>query len=428
MADPALHVMVLLAKPPTDERPPVSDISSALCERTPLQWILETVRSLAPRSITVVGPAGVTVPGLTAGTLLPFAAGDGPAALRQLAGRWGAENGVTLVVEASTPLLQTETLRTLLDHYRQVGTRCACLPPAHKASAATGMVWLADSRWLGERLGAAAAEFTDDWALFLQKIRDEALTCHRLAAPGTHELLRLQCTADLVLAYGILRERLVVRWLDAGVVIWDPASVYIGPEVALAAGVEIHQGVILAGHTRVDAEARILPFSTIENSILQRGVRVEMSVIRNSTVEAGTTVGPFAHIRDGAHIGPANRIGNFVEVKKSSTGENTKAAHLAYLGDATLGRDVNIGAGTITCNYDGAHKHPTIIEDQVFVGSDSILVAPLRIGRGAYVGAGSVITLDVPADSLGVGRGRQRIIEGWAAKRRQKLASLKKKS
>jgi len=428
MTDPVLHVMILLANPPAHDEPPVSDISTLLCERTPLQWIVETTRPLAPRTTTVVGPAGLTVPGLPDGTQVPFATADRAAAASPSAGWWGLEEGAVLVVEAATPLLRTETLRRLLDHYRQGGTRCACVPPAGEQPALSGTVWLADARWLGERLAAAGNLHADDWALYLQGVRDEALACHRLGVAGSHELRRLRNVADLTLAWRILQERLAARWLAAGVVIWDPASVYIGPEVTLAAGVEIHRGVTLAGQTRVAAGARILPFSTIENSTLQRGVRVEMSVIRDSTIEAGTTVGPFAHVRGGAHIGPANRIGNFVEVKKSSTGENTKAAHLAYLGDATLGRDVNIGAGTITCNYDGVHKNPTLIEDGVFVGSDSILVAPLRIGRGAYVGAGSVITVDVPPDSLGVARARQRNIEGWAARRRQKLESLKKKS
>jgi bifunctional UDP-N-acetylglucosamine pyrophosphorylase/glucosamine-1-phosphate N-acetyltransferase len=136
-------------------------------------------------------------------------------------------------------------------------------------------------------------------------------------------------------------------------------------------------------------------------------------------------VGPFAHLRGGAVIGPSNRIGNFVEIKKSTTGAGTKASHLTYLGDATVGAEVNVGAGTITCNYDGVRKNPTVIEDGAFIGSDSILVAPVTVGRGAYTAAGSTVTRNVPADALAVGRAHQTTVEGWAARRRQKLAGEK---
>ena len=149
-------------------------------------------------------------------------------------------------------------------------------------------------------------------------------------------------------------------------------------------------------------------------------------MVRDAEVESGTTVGPFAHLRGGARIGPDNRIGNFVEVKKSVTGRGTKASHLAYLGDATIGAGVNVGAGTITCNYDGVAKHPTVIGDGAFIGSDTILVAPVEVGAGAYTGAGSTITDDVPPDSLALGRARQRNLLGWAAKRRASQESHRK--
>ena len=145
----------------------------------------------------------------------------------------------------------------------------------------------------------------------------------------------------------------------------------------------------------------------------------DCSVIEQSTVSDGASVGPFAHLRPGSVIGARARIGNFVEIKKSSIGEGSKANHLAYIGDATVGKDVNIGAGVITCNYDGFDKFPTIIEDGVFVGSDSQLVAPVRIGRGALIAAGATITHNVPADALAISRAPQDIREGFAARRRK---------
>jgi bifunctional UDP-N-acetylglucosamine pyrophosphorylase/glucosamine-1-phosphate N-acetyltransferase len=160
-------------------------------------------------------------------------------------------------------------------------------------------------------------------------------------------------------------------------------------------------------------------FSRITNSVIGPEAEIlDSCVIVDSEVGRGTQVGPFAHLRPGSRIGERCRIGNFVEVKKSAVGDGSKASHLTYLGDASIGRDVNIGAGVITCNYDGAKKHPTVVEDGAFVGTDSQLVAPVRIGAGAYVAAGSCITEDVPAGSLAVARGRQVVKEGWVARRR----------
>jgi bifunctional UDP-N-acetylglucosamine pyrophosphorylase/glucosamine-1-phosphate N-acetyltransferase len=159
----------------------------------------------------------------------------------------------------------------------------------------------------------------------------------------------------------------------------------------------------------------------VTNSRLADDVTVlDWSVIVDSDVASGASIGPFAHLRPGSAVGEGARVGNFVELKKASLGRHSKASHLAYLGDATIGDDVNIGAGTITCNYDGVTKHQTVIEDGVFVGSDSQLIAPVRIGKGAYVAAGSSITHDVPPDALGVARSRQENRKDWAAKRRRK--------
>jgi bifunctional UDP-N-acetylglucosamine pyrophosphorylase/glucosamine-1-phosphate N-acetyltransferase len=165
----------------------------------------------------------------------------------------------------------------------------------------------------------------------------------------------------------------------------------------------------------------------IHNSeIADRALILPGCMIEGSRVKAGARLGPYSHLRPGSEIGENAHVGNFVEIKKTRMGKGSKANHLTYLGDAEIGDGVNIGAGTIICNYDGVHKHPTVIEDGVFVGSDSTLVAPVRIGKGAYVGAASCITEDVPADSLALARARQIVKEGWARQKREKQAQKAK--
>ena len=208
--------------------------------------------------------------------------------------------------------------------------------------------------------------------------------------------------------------------MKEGVTITDPDATYIDEDVVVGPDTTLEPGVSLRGVTRVGSGCHVGPFSTVTDSIIAEGVTVRQScVITKSELGAGVAIGPFAHLREGSIIGPAARIGNFVEVKKSTIGPGTKAQHLTYLGDATVGARGNIGAGTITCNYDGERKNPTIIEDEVFIGSGNMLVAPVRIGKGSYTAAGSTITEDVPSQSLAIGRGRQINKLGWAGERKK---------
>ncbi len=212
-----------------------------------------------------------------------------------------------------------------------------------------------------------------------------------------------------------------VRLAAAGVVIYRPETCVIDPEVEVASDTVIEPFAQLLGKTRVGSGCRIRSFSVIENCTLGNGVLVRQScVLEESTVADGAEIGPFVHLRPGCEIGEKAHLGNFVEGKKLRLGKGAKANHLSYLGDADIGEGSNIGAGAITCNYDGFAKYRTQIGKRVFVGSDSTLVAPLTLGDGAYIGAGSCITKDVPSDALAVGRGRQVTKEGWAAARRAK--------
>jgi len=216
-----------------------------------------------------------------------------------------------------------------------------------------------------------------------------------------------------------LRDTAVTRLIAAGILIPSPETCVIDPEVEVAPGSVIEPYVQLLGKTRIGGNCRIRSFSVIENCTLGDSVLVRNHcVLEDSTLADGAQIGPFAHLRPGSEIGEGAHVGNFVETKKARLGKGVKANHLTYLGDAEIGEGTNIGAGTITCNYDGVNKHGTRIGKGAFVGSDTTLVAPISIGDGAYIGAGSCITKDVPPDALAVARGRQVTKDGWAAARR----------
>ena len=209
--------------------------------------------------------------------------------------------------------------------------------------------------------------------------------------------------------------------MTEGVTIVDPDTTFIDADVQIGADTTIYPSVQIYGQTVIGDDVTIHSFSRISNSkIGARSVVLEGCIVVDSTLGEDVSVGPYAHLRMGTAVADKAKIGNFVEIKKSALGSGTKSMHLAYLGDATIGKNVNIGAGVITCNYDGVNKNPTVIEDGAFVGTDSQLIAPVRIGKDAYVAAGSSVTEDVPAESLAIGRGRQVNKEGWVKQRKTK--------
>ncbi|MGA2890490.1 MAG: bifunctional UDP-N-acetylglucosamine diphosphorylase/glucosamine-1-phosphate N-acetyltransferase GlmU [Terracidiphilus sp.] len=233
------------------------------------------------------------------------------------------------------------------------------------------------------------------------------------------EVLGANTIAELVALDATLRLKTANRLMAQGVTIFRPETSVIDAEVEVVADTVIEPFVQLLGRTKVGSGCLIRSYTVIENCTLGEGVLVRQScVMAESTIANGAKIGPFAHLRPGCEIGEDAHVGNFVETKKAKLGKGAKANHLTYLGDAEVGERTNIGAGTITCNYDGVHKHLTRIGKDVFVGSDSTLVAPVTLGDGAYVGAGSCITRDVPAESLAVARSHQVVKEGWAAARR----------
>ena len=243
-------------------------------------------------------------------------------------------------------------------------------------------------------------------------------------AGDANEVLGANTLAELASLDATLRARKCSELMAAGVAIYRPETCVIDAEVEIGVDTVIEPFVQVLGKTHIGSDCRIRSFSVISNSRLADGVTVRPGcIIDQSHVAAGALLGPYSHLRPGSEIGEGAHVGNFVETKKARLGRGAKANHLTYLGDAEIGAGVNVGAGTITCNYDGEKKHLTVIEDGAFIGSDSTLVAPVRIGKDAYIAAGSTITDDVPADALALGRARQAIKEGWTKKRKaQKLA------
>ena len=243
-------------------------------------------------------------------------------------------------------------------------------------------------------------------------------------AGDSREVLGCNTRADLAEADRIFREWKRNELMDSGVTIQLPETVLIDPDVTAGEDTVIEASVQLLGKTKLGARCSIKTGSVIVDSVIGDDVKVEAhSLMAESRVEDGVTIGPFARLRVGTHVKAGARVGNFVETKKTVIGEGAKVPHLTYLGDAKVGAKTNVGAGTITCNYDGFQKHPTNIGKGVFIGSDSVLVAPVRIGDHAYIAAGSAITDNVPDDALGIGRGRQVNKPGWASRKRRELSA-----
>lgn len=243
---------------------------------------------------------------------------------------------------------------------------------------------------------------------YLTDLIEELIAGDKLVATVTTENdaegLGVNNRAELARADGVLQNRICRRWMESGVTMTAPETIRIDPMATLEPDVILHAGVVIEGPCHIAKGAEILPYSVIEHS----------------EIGAGAKIGPFAHVRPNSKVGAGAHVGNFVELKKTTLGPGAKANHLAYLGDTVVGARANIGAGTITCNYDGRLKHGTVVGDGAFVGSDSTLVAPVRIGEGAYVAAGSSITEDVPDGALGIARGRQQNKLGWAYDRAKK--------
>lgn len=351
-----------------------------------------------------------------------------------------------IVLNGDLPLLRPETLTLLLETHRAKGNAATLLAAQVPDPTGYGRVFCDESQALNEivedrdctieqkqnrRINAGAYCFRwKDLIQVLPKLTPDnkqkeyyvtdainhfdAVTV--VDVPHYQEILGINDRAQLAEAYSILQTRIRERWMKAGVTIIDPASVTIDDTVELEADVTIEPQTHLRGKTVIRAGSRIGPGSLIENSQLGENVTVLFSVVMGSVIHSNAQIGPYSHLRAPVEIGEGCRVGNFVELKNSKLGERTNAAHLSYLGNATIGNRVNVGAGTITVNYDGVKKYPTIIGDRTKIGSNNCLVAPITIGEDVTTAAGSTITEDLPNDCLAIARARQVVKLGWRRK------------
>ncbi|MDZ4169310.1 MAG: bifunctional UDP-N-acetylglucosamine diphosphorylase/glucosamine-1-phosphate N-acetyltransferase GlmU [Coriobacteriia bacterium] len=251
----------------------------------------------------------------------------------------------------------------------------------------------------------------------LKVFRAEGLSVGAMVTDDPLETIGVNSREQLAEATSVLQHRINRRWMQKGVSMTDPGLVWIGPLVAVGRDVEILPMTFLTGTTRIGDRVTLGPNTRIADSIVEDDAVIDSSVVVEAHVGPRASVGPVAYLRPGAVLEAGAKVGTSVEIKKSTIGEGSKVPHLSYIGDARIGRGVNVGAGTITCNYDGQRKHATVIGDGAFVGSDTMLVAPVTIGEGAVTGAGSAITRDVPPGALAVERSEVRVVEGWTARR-----------
>jgi bifunctional UDP-N-acetylglucosamine pyrophosphorylase/glucosamine-1-phosphate N-acetyltransferase len=368
---------------------------------------------------------------------------------------------LALVLPGDAPLIRTETLRSMIAAHRAANAAATVLSAVVSDPSGYGRILrksetavqaiveesqLADEQrelneinssiycFTLEKLWPALAQvkpnnkhrelyLTDAVAVLAAK--NETVLAH--VAPDPREALGCNTRADLAEVDRIFRERKRAELMNGGVSIQLPETVLIDPDVTGGEDTVLEPGVQLLGKTKIGERCTIRTGCVLSDTIVGNDVIVEPhSVIAQSRLDDDVTVGPFARLRTGTHLKSGSRVGNFVETKKVTVGEGAKVPHLTYLGDANVGSKTNIGAGTITCNYDGFQKHATNIGKGVFIGSDSTLVAPVRIGDGAYVAAGSTITENVPPDGLGIARGRQINKPRWASRKRRELASAER--
>jgi bifunctional UDP-N-acetylglucosamine pyrophosphorylase/glucosamine-1-phosphate N-acetyltransferase len=461
---PAVHVVILAAGKGTRMKSSMPKVLHPLAGRPLIDHVLRAVRPLgAASTVLVVGHGADDVKAaLAEESTLEFVTqspqlGTGHALLQAepvLRGR----SGTVLLLYADVPLLETSTLSRLLEAHRSAKAAATVLtthldnPYGYGRIVRDGKgqlvriveerdasaderslteinsgIYAFESGPLFETLGRLAADnaqgeyyLTDLIGAYHRERR--RLETVVLAEAG--ELRGINTRVDLADLSLVVRQRKNREVMLAGATLEDPHTTMIDEDVAVGADTIVGPNVRLEGKTTIGQRCRIHGGARLTNATIGDDVTVlDYSVIVNSKVMREGRVGPFTHIRPETVIEEGAHIGTFVESKKSTLGRGSKAMHLAYLGDATIGADVNIGAGTITCNYDGEKKYPTIIEDGVFIGSDSQLVAPVKIGKGAYVAAGSSITHDVPEDSLAIARNRQENKPGWAAKRRARKKS-----
>lgn len=439
-----LSVIVVVAGGDSRMKSDLPWVLHPLAGRPMVSYVVEVCRDLEPVRLVIVvdhdvdllrRALGDEISGVT--QVQHLAQGHAIQQARQVI---AGQAETVLVLSGDTPLLRQDTLLHMLQHHRENGAALTLLtyqaeepsgygrivrdnatghvhsvvqetdttPEQRLITEVSSGIFCVRDSWLWPNLARIKTKPCGSrnqtcLAELVAMARDQCERVATMALDDCLEVIGLDDRAKLAQAEAEMRHRINLHWMLAGVTLVDPKATYIEAGVKIGSDSTIWPGTMLRGQTRVGRECTIGPSTVIIDSTIGDRCRVELSVVEQAVMEEGSGIGPFGHLRQGAHLGPGVHMGNFGEVKNSHLGAGAKMGHMSYLGDATVGAGANIGAGTITCNYDGKQKHRTIIGDGAFIGSDTMLVAPVEIGEGARTGAGSVVTRDVPPGSLAYG-------------------------
>ncbi|HEY8549681.1 MAG TPA: bifunctional UDP-N-acetylglucosamine diphosphorylase/glucosamine-1-phosphate N-acetyltransferase GlmU [Vicinamibacterales bacterium] len=455
----SLHFVILAAGKGTRMKSERPKVLHAVGGEPMIRHLLRTVRQFEAATTTVVvGHMAETVSAALADlgvrTVLQEPQLGTGHALLQTESVLSSQTGTVVLLYGDVPMLSARTIERLLDHHQAHGLAATVLTAHLPNPVGLGRIVRDEKgrlvRIVEERDASPderrITEFNSGiYAFELEGLFDalrrlntsnaqgeyylpDLITIYRetgrpvdaLCIDDPRELRGVNSRAELAEMNAQIRDARNEAVMAGGVTLIDPATTWIGPDVVIGPDTVIHPNVMLEGTTRIGRDCEIHAGVRIINSTIEDGAVIQnYCVVRDSRIGPGVMMGPFSHIRPESDVEAGAHIGNFVELKKTRMGAGAKANHLAYLGDAIIGARVNIGAGTITCNYDGEKKHQTVIGEGAFIGSDSQLIAPVKIGAGAYVAAGSSITQDVPDGALAIARGRQENKPGWAERRKR---------
>jgi bifunctional UDP-N-acetylglucosamine pyrophosphorylase/glucosamine-1-phosphate N-acetyltransferase len=452
-----LQILILAAGKSTRMKSKYAKVLHRAGGRTLIEHVLATARPLSPAIALVVGHSAEQVKAAVSEVTFidqteQLGTGHAVLAARE---HFAGYKGEVLIMPGDVPLISASTLEEFVRFHRQGGFHASVLtadvadprgygrivrrndnevesivehrdatPQILAIQEINSSIYVFNAPILFESLAGirndnAQREYYLTDVIGVLAAQERRVGAFKAGSP--EEVLGINTRQELAAADRVMRRRKCESLMTDGVTIMHPETVFIDADVQIGADSIIYPSVHIYGQTVIGEDVTIRSFSRISSSkIGARCMIMEGSLIGDCTVGEGVIVGPYANLHSGTTLGDSAQVGNFVEIKKSALGGGSKSKHLAYLGDAIIGKNVNIGAGVITCNYDGVSKHATIVEDGAFVGTDSQLIAPVRIGKNAYVAAGSSITEDVPAESLAIARGRQVNKEGWAKDRKKK--------
>ena len=435
-----IAVVILAAGQGTRMKSNLPKVLHPIAGRPMIQYVLDAVAEVVDTQPVLVVGHGADAVRRTLGDAFTYVVqeeqlGTGHAVLQAREALEG-RSGAVLVLYGDMPLLSSETVRALVDAHDGQTAAITMLTCIHEEPMGFGRilrdpegrvvdiveqaqatreqlaikelnpgVYCFEAAWLWEQLPHLPISPKGEYYLtdLVGMAVDQGRSVEAILLPEPLETLGVNTRLHLAQVEAVVRQRIREQWMLAGVTLVDPASTYIDATVSVGQDTIIYPNTHLQGSTCIGESDVIGPNTIIRDSAVGDNCQLQMSVIEGATLEDGVSVGPFAHLRSGAHLAQGVHMGNFGEVKNSYLGPGTKMGHFSYVGDSAVGADVNIGAGTVTCNYDGVDKHRTVIDEGAFIGSGAMLVAPVKVGARARIGAGAVVTHDVPPDSTAIG-------------------------